>query len=152
MVLVGTAVFIVVGAAAKCNYPCEVGAKGSSHVTTVPAAIASGKFDMRLDSYIFRIDTDSSGKATGVRYYDFWAMCMFSQQKLFLTGIWGFNLVRLMLLSGIGNPYDPVAHTGSLGRGLANGYTPCDFKRKHQTERRSKRICQRKCSQAAALA
>ena len=29
-----------------------------------------------------------------------------------------------MRLSGIGTPYDPVKHTGSLGRGLANGYTP----------------------------
>ena len=79
------AVFIAVGAAGKCNYPCEVGAKSSSHVTTVPAAIATGKFDMRLDSYIFRIDTDSSGKATGVRYYDTMGRFMFSQRRLCST-------------------------------------------------------------------
>ena len=109
---------------AKCNYPCEVGAKGSSHVTTVPAAMATGKFDMRLDSYIFRIDTDSSGKATGVRYYDTLGNVHVQPAKVVFNGIWGFNLVRLMLLSGMGTPYNPVAHTGSLGRGLANGYTP----------------------------
>jgi gluconate 2-dehydrogenase alpha chain len=107
-----------------CNYPCEVGAKTSSHVTTIPAAIATGKFDMRLDSYIFRIDTDNSGKATGVRYYDASGNVHVQPAKVVFNGIWGYNLIRLMLLSGMGVPYDPVAHTGSLGRGLANGYTP----------------------------
>ena len=68
-----------------CNYPCEVGAKTSSHVSTIPAAVNTGLFDMRLDSYVFRIDTDSTGKATGVRYYDARAKYMFSQQKLSST-------------------------------------------------------------------
>ncbi len=44
--------------------------------------------------------------------------------KVVFNGIWGYNLIRIMRLSGIGVPYDPVNHTGSLGRGLANGYTP----------------------------
>ncbi len=44
--------------------------------------------------------------------------------KVVFNGLWGFNLIRAMLLSGIGEPYNPVNHTGSLGRGLTNGYTP----------------------------
>ena len=109
---------------AKCNYPCEVGAKSSSHVTTIPAAVNSGKFDMRLESYVFRVDTDSSGKATGVRYYDSLGKVHVQPAKVVFNGLWGFNIIRLMLLSGMGVTYDPVNHTGSLGRGLANGYTP----------------------------
>ena len=109
---------------AKCNYPCEVGAKSSSHVTTIPAAVNSGKFDMRLESYVYRIDTDSSGKATGIRYYDSLGQVHVQPAKVVFNGMWGFNIVRLMLLSGMGTPYDPVNHTGSLGRGLANGYSP----------------------------
>lgn len=107
-----------------CNYPCEVGAKTSSHVSTIPAAVNTGLFDMRLDSYIFRIDTDSSKKATGVRYYDTSGVVHVQPAKVVFNGLWGFNLIRAMLLSGIGVPYDPVAHTGSLGRGLADGYYP----------------------------
>jgi gluconate 2-dehydrogenase alpha chain len=38
---------------------------------------------------------------------------------VFFNGLWGYNIVRLMLSSGIGNPYDPVKITGSLGRGPA---------------------------------
>ncbi len=107
-----------------CNYPCEVGAKTSSHVSTIPAAINSGKFDMRLNSYVFRIDTDSSGKATGVRYYDSSGKVHVQPARVVFNGLWGFNIIRSMLLSGIGVPYDPVKHTGSLGRGLTFGYTP----------------------------
>jgi len=107
-----------------CNYVCEVGAKSSSHVTTIPAALSTGKFDMRLNSYVFRIDTDSTGKATGVRYYDSAGNVHIQPAKVVFNGIWGYNIIRIMALSGIGVPYDPVKHTGSLGRGLANGYTP----------------------------
>ncbi len=108
----------------NCNYVCEVGAKSSSHVTTIPAALKTNKFDMRLDSYVFRIDTDTSGKATGARYYDASGKIHVQPAKVVANNIWGFNLIRLMFLSGIGVPYDSTNHTGSLGRGLANGYYP----------------------------
>jgi len=107
-----------------CNYPCEVGAKGSSHVTTIPAALATNKFDMRLENYVFRIDLDNTGKATGVRYYDSAGNVHVQPAKVVVDAIWGFNLIRLMALSGAGVPYDPVKHTGSLGRGLTEGYYP----------------------------
>ncbi len=111
-----------------CNYPCEVGAKTSSHVSTIPYALTSapgkGNFDMRLGSYVFRIDTDSSGKATGVRYYDSQGRVNVQPAKVVFNGLWGYNVVRLMLLSGVGNAYNPVTHTGSVGRGLSEGYYP----------------------------
>ena len=107
-----------------CNYVCEVGAKSSSHVTTIPAALNTDNFDLRLESYAFRIDTDNTGKATGVRYYDASGNVHIQPAKVVFNGLWGFNLIRIMLLSGIGVPYNPTNHTGSLGRGLANGYYP----------------------------
>jgi gluconate 2-dehydrogenase alpha chain len=108
-----------------CDYVCEVGAKSSSHVTTIPAAMATDdKFDMRLESYAFRIDTDSSGNATAVRYYDASGQVHVQPTKLVFNGLWGFNLLRIMLLSGMGVPYNPTSQTGSLGRGLTNGYYP----------------------------
>jgi gluconate 2-dehydrogenase alpha chain len=111
--------------AGLCNYACEVGAKSSSHVTTIPAALnANNLFTMQLQSYAFRIDTDSTGKATGVRYYDSLGQVHVQPAKVVFNGLWGFNLIRIMLLSGMGVPYNVTNHTGSLGRGLANGYYP----------------------------
>jgi gluconate 2-dehydrogenase alpha chain len=107
-----------------CNYPCEVGAKTSSHVTTIPYCLTQPNFDMRLQSYAFRIDTDSTGKATGVRYYDAQGKVHVQPAKAVFIGLWGYNIVRMMLLSGIGNPYNAAAGTGSMGRGLTEGYTP----------------------------
>lgn len=111
--------------AGLCNYPCEVGAKSSSHVTTIPAALnANNLFTMQLQSYAFRIDTDTTGKATGVRYYDSLGQVHVQPAKVVFNGLWGFNLIRIMALSGMGVPYNVANHTGSLGRGLANGYYP----------------------------
>lgn len=110
--------------AGLCDYACEVGAKSSSHVTTIPAALATNNFTMQLESYAFRIDTDSSGNATGVRYYDPSGNVHVQPAKVVFNGLWGFNIIRMMLLSGMGVPYNPTDHTGSLGRGLTNGYYP----------------------------
>jgi gluconate 2-dehydrogenase alpha chain len=110
--------------AGACNYPCEIGAKSSSHVSTIPYCLTKSNFDMRLGSYVYRINTDSTGKATGVSYYDSSGRVHVQPAKVVFNGLWGYNIVRLMLLSGIGNAYDPVKHTGSVGRGLTEGYSP----------------------------
>jgi gluconate 2-dehydrogenase alpha chain len=110
--------------AGACNYVCEVGAKSSSHVSTVPYCLTQPNFDIRLESYVYRIDTDSTGKATGVRYYDPQGNAHIQPAKAVFNGLWGYNIVRLLLLSGIGNPYDPVKQTGSVGRAVSEGYTP----------------------------
>jgi gluconate 2-dehydrogenase alpha chain len=106
---------------AFCNYVCETGAKANSDFRVIPAALDTGNFELRTNSYVFRLDTDSSGKVTAVRYYDAQGNVNVQPAKVFFNGLWGFNIPKLMLLSGIGNPYDPATATGSLGRGIANG-------------------------------
>ena len=51
-----------------------------------------------------------------VRYYDSAGNIHVQPAKTFVNTLWGFNIIRLMLLSGIGNPYNPTSITGSLGR------------------------------------
>ena len=104
-----------------CNYVCETGAKASAANRTVPAALKTNNFDLRLNSYVFRLDKDSSGKVTAARYYDAQGNVNVQPGKVFFNGLWGFNLIKLMYYSSIGNPYDPVSVTGSLGRGAAIG-------------------------------
>jgi gluconate 2-dehydrogenase alpha chain len=101
-----------------CNYVCETGAKANSAYRTVPAAIKSGNFTLAINSYVFRLDTNSSGQVTDVRYYDAQGNIHVQPGKVFFNGLWGFNIIRSMLLSGIGNPYNPTAVSGSLGRGM----------------------------------
>ena len=106
---------------APCNYVCETGAKAASAWRSVPAALRTGNLDLRTYSHVFRLDKDSSGMVTAARYVDAQGNIHVQPGKVFFNGTWGFNLVRLMLLSGIGEPYDPVNITGSLGRGPAMG-------------------------------
>jgi gluconate 2-dehydrogenase alpha chain len=101
-----------------CNYVCETGAKANSAFRTVPAAIKSGNFTLAINSYVFRLDTNSSGQVTDVRYYDAQGNIHVQPGKVFFNGLWGFNIIRSMQLSGIGVNYNPTTVTGSLGRGM----------------------------------
>ncbi len=105
--------------AGACNYVCETGAKANSAFRTVPAALKTGNLDLRLNCFVYRLDTDSTGKVTAARYYDAQGNINVQPGTVFFNGLWGYNIIRLMLSSGIGNPYDPVSITGSLGRGPA---------------------------------
>ncbi len=106
---------------AACNYVCETGAKANTDFRVIPAALKTGNLDLRLHSYIFRLDTDSSGNITAARYYDSQGNVNVQPAKVFFNGLWGFNAVKMMLHSGIGTPYDPVKITGSMGRGPTTG-------------------------------
>ena len=53
-----------------CFQGCKSGAKWSTLYTEIPAAEATGKLDLRTESMVIRIETDSSGKVTGVLYAD----------------------------------------------------------------------------------
>ncbi len=106
---------------APCNYVCESGAKANSANRIVPAAVKSSNFELRTNSVVYRLDTDSSGNVSAVRYYDAQGRINIQPAKAFFNGVWGYNIVRIMLLSKIGTPYDPVNITGSLGRGAAMG-------------------------------
>lgn len=104
-----------------CNYVCETGAKASSANRTVPAAQKTNNFDLRLNSHVFRLDTDGTGKVTAARYHDAQGNINVQPGKVFFNGLWGFNLIKLLYYSNIGTPYDPANITGSLGRGPAVG-------------------------------
>src|ERR1700730_10059435 len=52
------------------GYGCQVKARSSSAVTVLPIAIKTGKCELRVKSYVREISVDSSGRATGVGYFD----------------------------------------------------------------------------------
>src|SRR4030095_1012665 len=46
------------------------GAKATSMVTMLPLAEATGRCEIRPDSYVARVETGPDGRATGVAYFD----------------------------------------------------------------------------------
>ncbi len=112
-----------------CDYACETGAKSNAAYRTIPAAIKSGNFTLVTNAYIFRLELSPSGdQVIAANYYDAHGNIHRQPGTVFFNGMWGYNMIRLMLLSGLGTPYiynsGLGTGTGTVGRGLTNGYTP----------------------------
>jgi choline dehydrogenase-like flavoprotein len=52
------------------GFGCEVMAKSSALYTMIPEAEATGRCEVRPQSYVFRVETNAQGRATGVVYFD----------------------------------------------------------------------------------
>src|SRR2546423_5383619 len=110
------------GACQYCGYcqrfGCEANAKGSPHIAVIPMALANPNFELRTNSWVTRVLKDSDGKrVTGVTYTNVLNGEEFEQPaEMVLLCAYAINNVHLMLLSGIGAPYDPVAQTGVVGK------------------------------------
>lgn len=112
------------------RYGCEVAAKGNSLVVHMPAALATGKYEIRTNAYVYKIETDSAGKATGVHYIDSAGRSQFQEADIVVVSAFQLMNVRLLLLSrsdahasGIGNDRGLVGtnYTYQLGGGGSNG-------------------------------
>lgn len=100
------------------RFGCEVNAKSSPHITVIPVALRSGRFELRTRANVLRINLDPSKKrALSVTYLDLKSGQEFEQPaEIICLTSYTLNNVRLMLLSGIGQPYDPVKGEGVVGR------------------------------------
>jgi len=101
-----------------CNsHACSQGAKANPLTAVLPALLKQPNFELRPLSNVTRVNLDSDRKrATGVTYLDASGREFEQPADLVILGAYTFNNVRLMLLSGIGEPYDPVANRGVVGR------------------------------------
>src|SRR5258705_9499826 len=52
------------------RFACEVVAQGSTLTTVIPEAEATGRCEVRPESYVSRIETNKQGRVTGVTYFD----------------------------------------------------------------------------------
>jgi gluconate 2-dehydrogenase alpha chain len=110
------------GACQYCGYcqrfGCEANAKGSAHMTVIPIAMRNPNFELRTHSWVTRINKDSTGKkVTGVSYTNVLNGEEFEQPAgIVILCAYALNNVHLMLLSGIGEAYDPVTGKGVVGK------------------------------------
>src|SRR5271155_109864 len=102
------------------RFGCGNYSKASSQTTILPLLMRRTNFEARTECEVTRINLDNTGKrATGVIYVDTagreWEQ---PAEMIFLCAFHIFN-VQLLLLSGIGQPYDPNTGQGVIGRNFS---------------------------------
>jgi gluconate 2-dehydrogenase alpha chain len=100
------------------RFGCETNAKGSPHVSVIPIAMRNPNFELRANCWVTKVLKDNDGKrVTGVTYTNVLNGDEFEQPAgMVLLCAYAINNVHIMLTSGLGEPYDPVAQTGVVGR------------------------------------
>jgi choline dehydrogenase-like flavoprotein len=103
------------------RFGCEANAKGSPHITVIPVALRNPNVELRTHCWATKVMLDSTGKkATGIAYVNTLTGEELEQPAdLVILAAYGLSNVHLMLLSGIGKPYDPNAQTGVIGKNYA---------------------------------
>jgi gluconate 2-dehydrogenase alpha chain len=112
------------------RFACAVGAKGSPQITVIPTALRNPNVELRTNSWATVVVKDSTGKkATGVRYVDVLTEKEFEQPaELVILAAYGLSNVHLMLISGIGIPYESQSQTGVVGKNYCyQGSTASDL-------------------------
>lgn len=102
------------------RFGCEWGAKADPTVTVLPVAKETGNYELRTQSEVRRLLYDpQEGRVTGVLYVDTVTGETYVQpaEVVALTA-YALHNVRLLLLSDIGEPYDPEnpQDSGNVGK------------------------------------
>ena len=99
------------------GFGCTMGAKGNPMTTVMPALLKHENFELRTRARVLRVNLDSEKKrAVSVTYLDARGREIEQPAELVILTSYALNNTRLMLLSGIGRPYDPVSNHGVVGR------------------------------------
>ena len=103
------------------RFGCEHFAKSSPQTTLLPVLLEQKNFELRTGAHVVRVELTPDRKhATGVTYVDLaTGKEMFQPADLVVLSAWAYHNARLMLLSGIGTPYDPGSGTGVVGKNYA---------------------------------
>jgi gluconate 2-dehydrogenase alpha chain len=108
---------------AYCGYcqrhGCMIGAKAQPSNTLLPILQQHKNFTLRTGAAVRRV-LHRDGKAEGVSYMDQTGAEVEQPARIVILASWTLNNSRLLLLSRVGEPYDPESGKGSLGRNLAH--------------------------------
>jgi gluconate 2-dehydrogenase alpha chain len=110
------------------RFGCMIGAKAQPTNTLLPLIEKQKSVSLRNGCWVRRIvyEKANGGRATGVNYIDANGEECFQPADLVFLGTWTIHNTRLLLLSGIGEPYDPNTGKGVVGRNLTHqvSFTP----------------------------
>ncbi|NLP61532.1 GMC family oxidoreductase [Paraburkholderia sacchari] len=102
------------------DFGCYMYAKASPQTTILPVLLKKPNFELRTNAYVTKVllDADKT-RATGVTYIDAQGREVEQGADLVILSAFQMHNVRLLLLSGIGKPYDPKTGEGVVGRNYA---------------------------------
>ena len=114
------------------RYGCLNYSKSSPQTCILDALKRYENFNYRVNSEVLRVNLAEDGQtATGVTYWDAEAEEEVTQPAdIVILAAYAIHNVHLMLLSGIGEPYDPRTGTGTTGKNYSyqmNGGTTMFF-------------------------
>jgi gluconate 2-dehydrogenase alpha chain len=102
------------------KFGCGNYSKASAQTTILPVLMRKPNFTLRTEAEVIKINLDSSGKrAVSVTYVDAAGKEYEQPAELILLCAYILHNVRLLLLSGIGKPYDPATGEGVIGKNYA---------------------------------
>jgi choline dehydrogenase-like flavoprotein len=100
-------------------YGCSTGAKGSARAALIDQAMLTGNCEIRTESMVSKITSDSKGKITAVEYYDKDNLLKKVDAKIYVVACQAIETSRLLLSStgpkhknGLGN------NSGQVGKNL----------------------------------
>ena len=100
-----------------CFQGCKSGAKWSTLYTEIPKAEATGKFELRPESHVTRIEHNDAGKVTGVVYFDKDGKEQRQKARIVCVAGNSIETPRLLLLSASSKFKDGLANSsGQVGR------------------------------------
>jgi len=104
------------------RFGCMIGAKAQPTNLLLPIIQKRKNVVLRAGAWVRRILSDSAPKSRtlGVTYIDATGEEFFQPAALVFLASWTFNNTRLLLLSGIGEPYDPATGRGTVGSNLTH--------------------------------
>jgi gluconate 2-dehydrogenase alpha chain len=109
------------GPCTYCGYceffGCGNWSKSSPQACILPALTKRENFELISNAEVLRVNKAPDGKtATGVTFVDQAGNEWEQPAQIVVISAYQMDNVRLMLLSGIGKPYDPKTGTGVVGR------------------------------------
>jgi gluconate 2-dehydrogenase alpha chain len=102
-------------------FGCGNWSKSSPQACVLPAVMARPNFTVISEAEVMKVNLTGDKKmATGVTYLDKAGVEWEQPAEIVIISAYQMDNVRLMLLSGIGKPYDHASLTGVVGRNYAN--------------------------------
>jgi choline dehydrogenase-like flavoprotein len=107
------------------GFGCEFGSKSSSLASVIPVAEATGKCEIRPNSYARKVELDARGRATGVIYFDAGKKEQLQRAKAVILSCNGAETPKLLLMSTSSQFPNGLANSsGYVGKHLMfNGNT-----------------------------
>ncbi len=101
------------------GYGCEFAAKSSSLASMIPLAQATGRCEIRVDSTVFRLETDGSGRVNEVVYFDRDGNQQAQRAKAVVLCANGAETPRILLMSESTRfPHGLANSSGKVGKYL----------------------------------